>query len=110
MTEKYLSIQEAMQQGKGIVSVRGWVHRERGSNQLKFIVLRDSSALIQCVFERTEFPNTWDEIDHFQMETSVEITGIIKEEKRAPSGYEIHVQDYTLVGKSEIFPLLKINR
>ena len=46
---KFISIKEAMKQGSGKVAVRGWVYRERGSNKLKFIVMRDSSGLIQCV-------------------------------------------------------------
>lgn len=104
---KFLSIQEAMSKGKGAVSVRGWIHRERGSNKLKFITLRDSSNVIQCVFERKDFEKRWDEIDHLQVEASVEITGNIKEDKRAPTGYEIHVTDYTIVGKSDNYPITK---
>ncbi|MBU0457326.1 MAG: asparagine--tRNA ligase [Nanoarchaeota archaeon] len=104
---KYISIQEAMDKGKGKVSVRGWIHRERGSNKLKFITLRDSSNVIQCVFERVEFEKRWEEIDHLQVETSIMIQGEIKEDKRAPTGYEIHVDDFEVVGKSENYPIGK---
>lgn len=107
MAAKYLSIEEAMEKGKGTVSIRGWVHRERGSNQLKFITLRDSSNVIQCVFERKDFEKKWDDIDHLQVETSLEITGEIKEDKRAPTDYEIHATDFNLVGKSENYPITK---
>ncbi len=103
----YRSIAEAMRLGKGSVSVRGWVHRERGSNQLKFVTLRDSTNIIQCVFERKDFEKRWEEIDHLQIETSLEIIGQIKEDKRAPTGYEIHVDDFTIVGKSENYPITK---
>lgn len=106
-TEKYLSIQEAMNLGAGKVSVRGWVHRERGSNKLKFITLRDSSNVIQCVFEKNNFEKRWEEIDHLQVETSIKITGNIKEDKRAPTGYEIHVDNFEVVGKSENYPITK---
>src|SRR3989344_9531808 len=107
MAEKYLSIQEAINKSKGTVSIRGWVHRERGSNKLKFIVLRDSSNLIQCVFERSNFEKQWDTIDHLQVECSVTITGEIKEDKRAPTGFEIQVKKFELIGKSENFPITK---
>ncbi len=103
----FLSIQEAITQAKGTVSVRGWIHRERGSNQLKFIILRDASNIIQCVFERKEFEKRWDEIDRLQVEASLEITGEIKEDKRAPTGYEIHVSRYSIIGKSENYPIAK---
>ena len=104
---QYLSIQEAMNKGSGKVSVRGWIHRERGSNKYKFVVLRDSSNLIQCIFEREKFAKTWDEIDHLQVEASLEITGQIKKDERAPTGYEVQVESYTLVGSSENFPITK---
>ncbi len=96
-----------MNKSKGAVSVRGWVHRERGSNKLKFIVLRDSSSTIQCVFERSNFEKEWDTIDHLQVECSITITGEIKEDKRAPTGFEIQVKKFELIGKSENYPITK---
>jgi len=103
----FLSIQEAIKKGKGKLSVKGWVYRERGSNKFKFLVLRDSSNLIQCILKREDFKDKWDEIDKIQVETSIEITGNIKPDKRAPTGYEIHVKDYKIVGKSENYPIAK---
>ena len=94
-------------QAKGEVAVRGWVYRERGSNVLKFIVLRDSTNIIQCVLDKKDFEKQWSEIDKVQVEASVEIEGEIKEEKRAPSGYEIHAKKFTLVGESNEFPINK---
>src|SRR3989338_5073549 len=107
MAEKYLSIQEAINKSKGLVLVRGWIHRERGSNKLKFIVLRDSSSTIQCVFERSNFEKEWDAIDHLQVECSITVTGEIKEDKRPPTGYEIQVKKFELIGKSENYPITK---
>ncbi len=52
---KFISIQEAINKGKGKVGVRGWIYRERGSNKLKFLVLRDSTNLIQCVLKKEDF-------------------------------------------------------
>src|SRR3989344_6115676 len=36
----FISIQEALTKGKGTVAIRGWIYRERGSNEFKFIVQR----------------------------------------------------------------------
>ncbi len=107
MVKQYLPIQEAMNKGSGQVQIRGWVHRERGSNKLKFIVLRDSTNTIQCVFERAKFESRWADIDHLQVESSLLISGEIKKDARAPTGYEIQVSDFTLVGKSENYPITK---
>ena len=104
---QYTSIQEAMHKGSGKVSVRGWIHRERGSNKFKFVVLRDSSNILQCIFEREKFAKQWEEIDHLQVEASLEVSGQIKKDDRAPTGYEIQVESYTLVGPSESYPIGK---
>lgn len=105
--KKFISIEEAMKQGKGKVSVRGWVSRERGSNEFKFLVLRDSSNILQCVLKHDKFKKQWSEIDRLQIETSVEIHGTIKEDKRAPTGYEIQVDEIEVVGESKDFPINK---
>jgi len=102
---KFISIKEAMKKGKGKVAVRGWVYRERGSNKMKFIVLRDYSDIIQCVLKREDFDKQWDEIDGLKIESSVELEGEIKEDKRAPTGYEISVDKFRLVHLAEDFPL-----
>ncbi|MBU0466456.1 MAG: asparagine--tRNA ligase [Nanoarchaeota archaeon] len=104
---KFLSIAEAITKGKGKVAVRGWVHRERGSNKLKFIILRDESSMIQCLLPQEKFKKQWLDIDKLQIEASLEIEGIIKKEKRAPTGHEIHVDKINIVGLSNEFPINK---
>ncbi len=104
----FLSIQDAMKQGSGDVSIRGWVYRERGSNKLKFITLRDASTIIQCVIEKDVVgEQKFITADKVQLETSMEIHGIIKKDDRAPTGYEIAVKDFTVVGHSDSFPINK---
>ena len=107
MVEKFISISEAMKRGKGKVAVRGWIHRERGSNELKFLVLRDVSDTIQCVLKKENFKKQWDEIDKLQVEASIEIEGTIKEDKRAPTGYEISADKINIIGLSDSFPINK---
>ncbi len=104
----YLSIKQVMEQGSGEVAIRGWVYRERGSKKLKFIVLRDSTNIIQCVIARDDIGDEKFGIaDKIQIEASMEIQGTIKKEDRAPTGYEILVKDFRLVGESDKFPITK---
>ena len=103
----FISITEAMKKGSGKVAVRGWVYRQRGSNKMKFIILRDSTDIIQCVLDRKDFEKHWGEIDSIQIEASVEIEGTIKEDKRAPTGFEIKADNFKLVGESKEFPIQK---
>ena len=34
------------------VELKGWIYRSRGSNKIRFIVIRDSTGHIQCVAKR----------------------------------------------------------
>lgn len=104
---KFISIQEAIKKGTGNVSIRGWTHRERGSNNLKFIVLRDSSNIIQCVLKKEDFSKEWDEIDKIQVESSLELTGTLLKDPRAPTGYELKVKDFKIIGASDKYPITK---
>jgi asparaginyl-tRNA synthetase len=105
--QKFLSVQEAIEKKKGEVAVRGWVYRERGSNAMKFIVLRDSTNIIQCVLEKKNFEKQWNDIDKIKIESSVEIFGEIKEDKRAPTGYEIAVSKINIIQVAEDYPINK---
>ena len=34
------------------VELKGWIKRSRGSNKIRFVVLRDSTGSIQCVAKK----------------------------------------------------------
>ena len=105
---KFISIKEAMKQGSGKVAIRGWVHRERGSNKLKFIILRDSSGTIQCILEKGKIGDSlFNQADKLRIETSLTLVGNIKADKRAPTGYEITVDTFDVVGECDTFPITK---
>jgi asparaginyl-tRNA synthetase len=104
----FITITEAMARGSGDVSVRGWVHRERGSAQVKFVVLRDGTDILQCVIKKEVVgEEKFAEADKLQVEASMEVHGTIKEDKRAPTGFELQVEAFTVVGLSDQFPITK---
>ena len=105
---EYISIQDAMNKGQGEISIRGWVYRCRGSNKIKFLVLRDSSNIIQCVISKDEVgEENFQLADKLQIEASIQIHGEIKKDERAPTGYEILVKNFDIVGESHEFPIQK---
>jgi asparaginyl-tRNA synthetase len=107
-TKKFISIQEAMKKGKGKVAVRGWVYRERKQKQMVFIVLRDSTDIIQCVIKKDKVPKEiWKHAEKITIESSVELSGDIKRDKRAPTGYEIEVKDMKVVDFADTFPITR---
>ena len=104
----FISIQEAINQGKGNVALRGWVYRERKSNKLAFIVLRDGTNIIQCVIEKDKVSSdVWSAVEKILIESSVTIEGEIREDKRAPTGYEIGVTNLQVIQVAERFPITK---
>ena len=36
------------------VELKGWIHRSRGSNKIWFLVIRDSTGVVQCVVKRKD--------------------------------------------------------
>ncbi len=102
---EFMSVQDAMAKGSGEVAVRGWVYRERGSNKVRFLVVRDATNIIQCVVDSTN--PSFEDAKKLQIEASVEIKGEIKKDERAPTGYEIHVKELKVIGPSDSFPITK---
>lgn len=105
---KFLTIKEAMTKGSGSISVRGWVYRERGSAKVKFVVLRDGTDILQCVIKPDVVgPEEFEIADKLQVEASLEVHGIIKPDERAPTGFELQVKKFTVIGQSDQFPITK---
>ena len=70
----FLPIEDAMKKGKGTVALRGWVYRERGSNKFKFLVIRDSSNIIQCIVDKEKVAKKeWDDANKLLIESSLQI-------------------------------------
>jgi asparaginyl-tRNA synthetase len=105
---KYSTIQGALDKGKGKVSLRGWVYRERKFADKVFVVLRDASNIIQCVIKKEAVPEkVFKDAESTLLESSVEITGELNEDKRAPGGYELKVSDFKVIQFADRFPITK---
>ena len=88
------------------VTVRGWVVTTRSSGKIAFIVVRDGSGTVQGVLSKKEVTEqTWGAFAALTQETSVAITGTVREEPRSPGGYELAVQDIEVLGASPEFPI-----
>ncbi|MBI4447685.1 asparagine--tRNA ligase [Candidatus Woesearchaeota archaeon] len=97
-----------MGQGSGEVQLRGWVYRERKSKSLAFIIIRDSTNIIQCVIKKETVPeDVWNDAEKVLVESSVELSGEIKKDVRAPSGYEVSAKNFKIVQLAENFPITK---
>ncbi len=70
------------------VTIRGWVYRLRKQKENAFVLIRDDrGGVIQCIFPSEKVAN-------LTIESSVEVTGILSQDVRAPEGgYEIRGKD-----------------
>ena len=72
------------------VELKGWIKRERGSNKMRFIVLRDSTGHIQCVVKKDAIgEELFQEVKNVLIETSVVISGVVNADERADGGHEL---------------------
>lgn len=70
------------------VKVNGAVHTIRDMGEVSFVVLRKRGGLLQCVFEEGTTALSVKEIHEAQ---TVELTGTIQQDERAPHGIELRV-------------------
>ena len=88
------------------VTLRGWVVTTRSSGKVAFVVVRDGSGVVQGVLSKKEVPeSTWSGFGTLTQETSVALTGVVREEPRSPGGYEIAVSGLKVLGPSPEYPI-----
>ncbi len=88
-------------------AVRGWVTHVRSSGKVAFIVLRDGSGILQSVVVKNAVsPETWETFKQLTLETSVEVSGEVRPDARAPGGVELGVSALRVIGSSPLdYPL-----
>jgi len=90
------------------VTVRGWMFNKRSSGGIHFLQIRDGSGFIQGTVVKGEVTEeVFDLAGRLTIESSIVISGLVREDKRAPSGYEILVKNIELVQLAEEYPLQK---
>ena len=88
------------------VAVRGWVMTTRSSGKIAFVALRDGTGYLQAVLSRQEVPDAaWEALGKLAQETSLEVTGVVRADRRAPGGVELQASDLTIIGPSHDFPI-----
>jgi len=99
--KKAVPISEAVRRGEGRVTVRGWVYRKRVLKEKIFLVLRDSTGILQLVLPRDRFKNA----EELNLESSLVATGTLVKEPRAPGGVELHVESIDWAYAGEPYPI-----
>ncbi|HEX7619613.1 MAG TPA: asparagine--tRNA ligase [Anaerolineales bacterium] len=83
------------------VTVQGWVYSRTDKGKLVFLLVRDGSGFVQCVAFKGDLPEAiFDQLTRLPQESSVIISGPVREDKRAPGipgGYEIGVKEIQII-------------
>ncbi|MCY3547295.1 MAG: asparagine--tRNA ligase [Gemmatimonadetes bacterium] len=88
------------------VTVSGWIASVRVHARVAFVVLRDGTGVVQGVVVKSAVPeDTWDIVTSLTQESCVAVGGLVREDARAPGGYELTVSDVEIVGASDEYPI-----
>ncbi|HPC10241.1 MAG TPA: asparagine--tRNA ligase [archaeon] len=108
MQNNFSLIKDAIAKGEGVSNLRGWVYRYREQKDIVFIVLRDSSGILQLVIDKSKVSKqVYDAAQSLGIESSIEVLGNLRKDERSPQGYELDVSDLKVIGKSENYPISK---
>src|SRR6266498_2610325 len=87
-------------------TARGWLYNRRSSGRIQFLIVRDGTGYLQAVVARADVaPSVWDTAERATQECSLTVTGMVREETRAPGGYEMAVSSVEILGPSENYPI-----
>ena len=88
------------------VTLRGWVYNTRSSGKIRFIIFRDGTGMVQAVIVKSEVSEeVFNRFDQLTQETSIIISGIVKEEPRSVGGFELLLKDLQVVQVSNEYPI-----
>jgi asparaginyl-tRNA synthetase len=88
------------------VTVNGWLYNKRGSGKLQFPIIRDGSGYLQCVVSKKEVDDaSWNAADAATQESTVRVTGTVREEGRAPGGVELGVTTFEVPHLTQDYPI-----
>jgi len=88
------------------ITLKGWLAGRRGSGKIHFLQFRDGTGFIQGVLARGDASDEVFELaGTLTQESSLELDGVVKEDPRSPSGFELGVTDVRLLHLTEDYPI-----
>ena len=88
------------------VTVRGWLYNKRSSGKIAFMQLRDGTGMVQAVATPQDVDETsWNLIGEVTQESSIIVTGSVRADARAPTGFELGVELVEIVQMAPEYPI-----
>jgi len=87
------------------VTLKGWLYNKRSSGKLVFLQLRDGTGIVQCVVFRPNSEELFEAANSIGQESSIIVTGTVKEDTRSSIGVELDVTGIEIVQNSHDYPI-----
>ncbi len=88
------------------VTLRGWVYSKRSSGKVKFLMFRDGSGIVQFVLVTGQTPsNAMEDFEKLTQETSLIVTGKVRENARAKGGFELDLETLQILQIAQDYPI-----
>lgn len=88
------------------VTLEGWVYNHTHKGKLHFVMLRDGTGIIQAVvFRDTVGEAAFEQSLQLTLESSVRVTGVVTEDKRAKGGFELQAQTIEILQIAPEYPI-----
>ena len=104
--EKQIYINQLSQHVGSEVVLKGWLYNLRSSGKICFPQLRDGTGVVQCVAVKSALPEeVWEALKGLGQESALVIKGSVREDSRAPGGYEIDVVTAEVLQQVHDYPI-----
>jgi asparaginyl-tRNA synthetase len=91
------------------ITLRGWLYNLRASGKLLFPIFRDGTGTIQGIVPKAAVSEeVFETLKNLTLESSLTVTGKVRADSRAPSGFELDVEDVTVIQRVPVetpFPI-----
>lgn len=87
------------------VTLKGWLYNSRSSGKLVFLQLRDGTGIVQCVVFKGNNEEVFETAKGLGQESSIIVTGTVKEDARSPIGVEIDVTGLEVLQNVHDYPI-----
>jgi len=103
---KRICIEELQHHIGETITPHGWLYNKRSSGKIRFLVMRDGSGLVQGVVAKAAVPeDVFNRFDQLTQESSFSMTGKVRQEQRAPGGFELDVTDIQIIHIAHEYPI-----
>jgi len=103
---KWIYIEDIAQFKGQEVELRGWVYNKRSSGKARFLLIRDGTGIIQgTIFKPEKDHPLFKKFDSLTQESSLIVRGLVKEDKRAPGGFEIEIGEIDILQLAQEYPI-----